>query len=245
MKNILVVGATSAIAQAIVRHWTSEAEKIMLWARSADRLEAVATDLRVRGAREVASRAFEIADDELHEAAFQDVIATFGHLDLVLIAHGSGTDQETAVKDFEFVRRELQVNLISTLSLLTWCANYFEPRRSGCIAVITSVAGDRGRRSNYVYGTAKAAVSTFLQGLRHRLHESDVQVVTIKPGFVDTPMTAHLPKTLLFATPDRVAVDVVKGIRAGRLVIYTPWFWRYILLIIKVIPERLFVRSKL
>jgi len=244
-ENILVVGATSAIAQAIVRLLAGEAKNIMLWGRSEQRLEAVAQDLRVRGAGRVEVRAFEIAQHEEHEEALQETIAAFGELDLVLIAHGSLTDQKAAEKDFQLTLQELQINCISALSLLSAAANYFELRKRGCIVVLSSVAGDRGRQSNYIYGTAKAALSTFLQGLRHRLHASGVRVVTVKPGFVDTPMTANMSKNSLFASPERVAADVVRGIRSGRAVIYTPWFWRLVMPIIKAIPEGIFVRTKL
>ena len=245
MKNILIVGATSAIAQAIARELAPDAENIMLWGRSEERLAAVAQDLRVRGAARVEIDAFEIAEHQHHDDAFRKAVAGFGHLDLVVIAHGSLTDQKDAERDFRMTMEELQVNCISALSLLSICGNYFEERKSGCIAVISSVAGDRGRQSNYIYGTAKAAVTTFAQGLRHRLHASGVQVLTIKPGFVDTPMTAAVPKNFLFASPERVAKDVVSGIKAGRSVIYTPWFWRFIMLLIRAVPERVFVRTKL
>lgn len=245
MENILIVGATSAIAQAIARLLAADAKNIMLWGRSGERLDAVAQDLRVRGARRVEIRAFEIVEHEKHESALDEAIAAFGGLDLVLIAHGSLTDQKAAEKDFHLALQELQVNCISTLSLLSAVGNYFETRKGGCIAVLSSVAGERGRQSNYIYGTAKAAVSTFLQGLRHRLYASGVQVLTIKPGFVDTPMTAAIPKNFLFATPEQVAADVVSAIRTGRAVVYTPWFWRYIMLLIRTVPERLFVRTKL
>ena len=245
MKNILIVGATSAIAQAIARLLAPGAENIMLWGRSDARLAAVAQDLRVRGAARVEIEAFEIVEHQQHDDAFRKAVGAFGQLDLVIIAHGSLTDQKAAERDFRTTMNELQVNCISTLSLLSICGNYFEERKSGCIAVISSVAGDRGRQSNYIYGTAKAAVTTFAQGLRHRLHASGVQVVTIKPGFVDTPMTAGVPKNFLFASPERVAKDVVNGIKAGRSAIYTPWFWRFIMLLIKAVPERVFVRTKL
>ena len=124
-------------------------------------------------------------------------------------------------------------------------ANYFEKRGEGTLAAISSVAGDRGRQSNYVYGTAKAAVNTYLQGLRNRLYSKGVHVLTIKPGFVDTPMTAHLRQGPLFASADRVARDIVKAIEKKKCIIYTPWFWRWIMLLIRLIPEPVFRRLKL
>jgi short-subunit dehydrogenase len=128
---------------------------------------------------------------------------------------------------------------------LSILANYFEKRGEGTLAAISSVAGDRGRQSNYVYGTAKAAVNAYLQGLRNRLYSKGVHVLTIKPGFVDTPMTAHLKQGPLFASVDQVARDIVKAIEKKKCIIYTPWFWRWIMLVIRLIPESLFRRLKL
>jgi short-subunit dehydrogenase len=136
-------------------------------------------------------------------------------------------------------------NCISVISLLTHLANYFEKQRSGCVAVITSVAGDRGRQSNYVYGAAKGAVNIFLQGMRNRLSKVGVTVLTIKPGLVDTPMTAGLPKNFLFADPAVVGTRIFNAIMRGKEIVYVPWFWRWIMLIIRTIPESVFKRMKL
>ncbi len=135
--------------------------------------------------------------------------------------------------------------MMSVISLLTHLGNRFEAQRHGAIAVISSVAGDRGRLSNYVYGTAKGAVSIFMQGLRNRLYKSGVNVLTIKPGFVDTPMTAQLPKGALWAQPDHIAAGIIKAIDSGKTVVYLPGFWRLIMLIIKSIPESVFRRLSL
>ena len=146
----------------------------------------------------------------------------------------------------EALRREFDINAISTMALLTLLANRFKAQGHGTLAVISSVAGDRGRQSNYVYGSAKAAVSTFLGGLRQRLARANVQVLTIKPGFVDTPMTAGIAnKGALWAQPDRIAAGIVRAIDRGRSVVYLPWFWELIMLVIKHIPEPIFKRLKL
>ena len=137
-------------------------------------------------------------------------------------------------------------NALSVISLLTLLANHFEEKKSGTIAVITSVAGDRGRQSNYIYGASKAMVSVFLQGLRNRLFHSQVNVLDIKPGFVDTPMTAHIKKGgPLWAKPEAVAKDIVNAIEKKKDLLYTPFFWRYIMLIIRNIPECIFKKGKL
>ena len=124
-------------------------------------------------------------------------------------------------------------------------ANYFEKEKKGCIAVISSVAGDRGRQSNYIYGAAKGGVTTFLQGLRNRLSPSGVSVVTIKPGMVDTPMTAHLPKSPLFAKPSDVGKGIYKAMLAGKDIAYLPVYWKLIMFVIKIIPEGIFKKMRL
>jgi len=141
--------------------------------------------------------------------------------------------------------RELGTNGISVVALMTRIAQRFGARRSGVIAVVSSVAGDRGRSSNYVYGSAKALVTAFASGLRQRLYGSGVSVVTIKPGFVDTPMTAAFPKGALWVKPGQVAADIVRAIDRAIPVSYLPWFWRPIMVIVRAIPERIFQRLKM
>ena len=161
---------------------------------------------------------------------------------MALIAHGTLPDQAECEASAALTRQALQVNALSVIELLTELANRLQAQGSGTLAVISSVAGDRGRKSNYVYGAAKGMVSIFLQGLRNRLHSHGVRVITIKPGFVDTPMTESFDKGVLWARPDRVARDIVSAIDKGRDVVYTPWFWRYILWVIRGIPEGVFKR---
>jgi short-subunit dehydrogenase len=244
-QNVLVIGATSAIAQAIARKLAERGSSFVLWGRSEEKLELVAKDLRVRGSGDVSIKAFDFNDLASHAPALDDLAHRGNQIDLALVCHGVLGNQTAGEMDFGKATEILEANCVSTLSFLTLLANYFEHRKCGCIAVLSSVAGDRGRRSNYIYGTAKAAVNTFLQGLRARLYPCNVQVVTVKPGFVDTPMTSNLPKNFLFASPQQVAHDVVRGIDRHRCVVYTPWFWRYIMLILRLIPERVFRRLRL
>ncbi|HET8870525.1 MAG TPA: SDR family NAD(P)-dependent oxidoreductase, partial [Aquabacterium sp.] len=168
-----------------------------------------------------------------------------GGLDGILIAHGTLTDQARAQSDVAYALSEIATNGTSVISLMSLAAQQFEKQGRGGIAVISSVAGDRGRQSNYVYGSAKALVSAFASGLRQRMHKCGVSVTTIKPGFVDTPMTAAFKKGALWAQPDQVAKDIVKAMDQGKAVVYTPGFWRLIMLIIKHIPERIFVKLAL
>ncbi len=245
MRKVLIVGATSAIAEAVARLFAAQGDLLYLAGRRAEALEAIAADLRVRGAARVQTEAMDANAIERHAALLDNADAALGGLDTVLVAHGTLSDQAACQQSVALTFQELHTNALSVIALLTLVANRFEAQRSGTIAVISSVAGDRGRQSNYVYGTAKAAVSTFLSGLRQRLHQSGVQVLTIKPGFVDTPMTREFPKGLLWAKPERVARDIVRAMEKGKNVIYTPGFWLLIMRFIKAIPEMLFVKIQL
>lgn len=245
MQNILIIGATSAIAEACAKRFAAQGHSLFLLARNTERLESLAQDLRVRGAKAVHCATFEANALDGHQALLERVKTELGGLDRVLIAHGTLGDQRACEQSVELTLQELQTNALSVISLLTVLANHFEQQHHGSIAVISSVAGDRGRQSNYVYGTAKGALSIFLQGLRNRLHKSGVQVLTIKPGFVDTPMTAALPKGPLWASPEKIAMDIEKAIENKRNVLYTPSFWFLIMAIIKSIPEALFKRLSL
>ena len=187
----------------------------------------------------------DVLDCGRHEATIREAEARLDGLDAVLIAHGTLPDQSACERSFELTRAEFETNCLSTLSLLTHLANHFQPRRHGTIAVISSVAGDRGRRSNYVYGAAKGAVSIFLQGLRNRLHPSGVRVVTIKPGFVDTPMTVAFRKNALWAQPEGVAKGIYRAMAGGTDIAFVPWFWRWIMVLIRTIPEFVFKRLSL
>ncbi|TCO86916.1 short-subunit dehydrogenase [Chthoniobacter flavus] len=245
MQNVLIIGATSAIAQAVARQFAERGANLVLWARSAEKMGIVASDLRTRYQAKVVIEAFDFVDFSHHAPALDRAIAAHGELHAAILCHGSLGDQAASQADFSVTDQELLTNCRSALSFLTLLANRFEQQGHGTIAVISSVAGDRGRQSNYVYGTAKAALNTFAQGLRNRLYSKGVHVLTVKPGFVDTPMTAHLPKGPLFASPDRVARDIIRAIDREQCVLYTPWFWRWIMLIINLIPEPIFRKLKL
>ena len=246
MKKILIIGATSAIAEATARIFAARGEALFLVARNAERLQAIKADLDVRGAVRTATATLDVADVVAQQAIIDQAERELGGLDIVLIAHGTLSDQGECEKSVAALRREFEVNALSTMALLTILANTFEARRTGTLAVISSVAGDRGRQSNYVYGAAKAAVTAFLSGLRQRLAKSNVDVLTIKPGFVDTPMTANIAnKGALWAKPDAVAAGIARAIDKRRNVVYLPGFWALIMLVIKHIPEPVFKKLKL
>ena len=245
-KRILIIGATSAIAEATARLWAEQGAQLFLVARGADRLDLIAKDLRVRGAEAVNIALLDANDFSRHQAVIDQAVQTLGGLDIALIAHGTLPDQAACERDASLALREFGTNALSVISLLTLLANRFESQRAGTLGVISSVAGDRGRQSNYVYGSAKAAVSKFAEGLRARMFKCGVHVIDIRPGFVATPMTQGLPlPAKLVATPERVARGIVAGIDVRKDVLYVPGFWWLIMTIIRLIPGFVFKRLKL
>jgi decaprenylphospho-beta-D-erythro-pentofuranosid-2-ulose 2-reductase len=244
--RVLIVGATSAIAHAVARRYAAQGARLTLLGRRPDALEAAAADLRVRGAAEVVTEPYDAESSELPGALVQRAWARWQGFDVALLAHGVLPDQATAQESVQETLRSFDINGRSVIALLTDLAPRFEAQRSGVIGVISSPAGDRGRASNYVYGAAKAAVTNFCSGLRHRLFACGVRVVTILPGFVDTPMTAALPKTgPLWAQPEQVAADIQNALERRNGALYTPWFWRWMMLIVMHLPQAIFLRSKL
>ena len=201
MSKIVIYGAASAIARETAKLFAVQGWELGLVARQTSKLEAIKQDLEVRGAKRVHLFSADLAETEGHTALMQEIESAMPEYDAVLVAYGSLPDQKLCQESYAAAAEALRVNFLSVVSLLTATANLFEARRNGTIAVITSVAGDRGRRSNYVYGTAKGALGIFLQGLRNRLDAAGVRVITIKPGFVDTPMTAGMKNCLLYTSP--------------------------------------------
>ncbi|QIB35832.1 SDR family oxidoreductase [Ancylobacter pratisalsi] len=245
-RRIAIFGATSDIAVAFARAHAAGGTRFALSARDGAALDRLAQDLKVRGAGEVTVRTVDFADLSQLPAIAEAMWGAFGGLDVALIAYGSLPDQAKACLDPALAEEALRLNFTSPALLVNTLAGYFEAARAGTIAVITSVAGDRGRQSNYVYGGAKGGLQTFLDGVRHRLHASGVTVLDIRPGFVATKMTQHLPQTgPLWAQPDKVASDISAAIAKRRAVLYTPWFWWVIMTIVCALPRAVFHRSKL
>jgi len=240
MKKILIIGVTSAIAKAAARIWAKEGSELFLVARNQEALDLLTQDLNVRGSPKVHSYCLDLNNFECHDQMLEEAFNRIEKIDIVLIAHGTLSDQKKCEQSLDLTLLEIKTNALSVIALLTQLANRFEKQKSGTIAVISSVAGDRGRQSNYIYGSAKAMVTAFTSGLRQRLYKSNVSVVTIKPGFVDTPMTAMMKKGVLWASSDRVANLIVAACEKKNGEVYVPGFWWGIMSIIKIIPQAIF-----
>lgn len=243
MGFVLIIGAKSDIARAIAREYAKHGYDLYLAARNPSELTAFATDITVRMQRTVEIVELDILDYESHQGFYDQleekplgVISAVGYLG----------DQGKAQSDFKEAKLIMDTNYKGVVSLFNIVANDFAHRRSGFIIGISSVAGDRGRKSNYLYGSAKAALTAYLSGLRNRLHISGVQVLTVKPGFVATKMTEDmdLPEKLT-AQPEDVAVDIYNAQQKNKNVLYTKWIWRWVMLLICYFPEIIFKKMSL
>jgi len=245
-QRILILGATSAIAESTARLFAARGARLYLVARNQEKLNAIAADLRVRGAASVESALADLDDTSAHPTLLQHATQSLGGLDIAILAHGILGDQPRAESDFEHAAHILHTNLTSPVSLLTWLANFCAQQHHGTLAVFSSVAGDRGRKSNYVYGASKAGLTAFLGGLRNRIDREGVHVLTIKPGPVKTPMTQGMKGYDKFADVHKVAAAIVKAIDARTDVLYVPFIpWLPVMFIVRHIPERIFKKLNL
>lgn len=245
MKKIMIIGAASAIAKEAAILFARDGAELYLVDINQGRLEATEKDILARHQTKIKWDVLNVTDFDRHEPVFKRAIEAMNGLDAILIAHGTLARQEETQKSVEKIIKEFNINCVSVISLASIAANYFEEKKAGLIAVISSVAGDRGRMSNYIYGSAKGGVTTFLQGLRNRLAHSGVSVLTIKPGMVDTPMTSHLPKSPLFAKPKDIGKIIYKAMLARKDVVYAPSYWRLIMWVVVHLPEFIFKKLKL
>lgn len=243
--KILVLGATSGIAEATCRIWAEGGAHLFLVGRNQEKLAVVAADLKTRGAGYVDTAVADLDDTDGHPALLAHAINSLTGMDIAYLAHGILGDQTAAEGNFEVAAQIMHTNLTSPVSLLTWLANFCVQRHAGTIAVLSSVAGDRGRKSNYVYGASKAGLSAFVAGLRNRIDREGVHVLTIKPGPVKTGMTAAMKGSEKFADVDKVAAAIVKAIDAGKDTLYVPFQWQPIMFVIRNIPERIFKKLNL
>lgn len=238
----VVLGASSSIARAFARAAAQSGSALVLAGRDQADLQASAADIRLRSGRSVEVLAFDASETSSH-AAFVQRCRTLcnGRLN-VFLAFGQMPAQSALDVDPQLMRSTIGVNFLGAVSVLAQFAPVLEAQRAGHVVVIGSVAGDRGRRKNYVYGAAKAGLHAYAQGLRARLCRSGVTVLTVKPGFVDTAMSYGQPGLFLVAQPEALARAILTAVERGRLIMYYPWFWRWIMLLIRHIPERIFQR---
>jgi len=243
-RKVAIFGATSDLSIAVARLYAEAGDRLVLIGRNETALSTLAADLTVRGAAEIAvhiadfARTADLPDVAL--AAWQ----RFDGIDIALIAYAVQPTQQDAEQHAAMAEASMVVNFVSPALLLLALAPHFRGRGGGTIGTITSVAGDRGRKNNYIYGAAKGGLNRFLEGLRNSMHGAGVRVVDIRPGFVLTKINAHLNRGgPLWATPERVAPDIVKALRTGRPVLYTPWFWRIIMFVVRNITRPLYHRT--
>jgi len=243
MNQLLIIGAKSDMAKAIAHVYANNQTNLCLCARNISELELFANDIRIRYHVEVTLQELDLTDTASHKS-FYDALEPKPNG--VVVAAGYMVEQSKAQEDLDETLQTINVNFTGAVSLLNIIANDFEQRGEGFIIGISSVAGDRGRKANYIYGAAKAGFTTYLSGLRNRLYESNVHVMTVKPGFVNTKMTAglNLPEKLT-AEPSEVAEDIFNAQQKGQDILYTKWIWRYVMLIIKHIPEFVFKKMSI
>lgn len=244
---VLILGASSAIGACIAQALARTPYHLVLAGRDIEHMQRLAADIDVRFGTRPAVVQFDANDTAGHASFADSITQSYERLDGVVIVFGDSDDADRTTVDPAHAEHILRVNFTGAVTVLTPFANYLETRRRGFIVGVTSVAGDRGRQSNYVYGSAKGGLALFLQGLRNRLHASGVRVITVKPGFIDTRMIFGIVQSPLTVGPERVGRAVARAVRrgAGRSVVYVPWFWRWIMLVIRMIPEWLFKRMRL
>ena len=240
---VLILGSKSDMARATAKVFAKNGFHLYLAGREKAVIEADASDLHIRYGVDAKAIEFDALDFEAHPALFANLDPA---PEVVISFTGYMGDQVKAQTDRVDALKIMQTNYIGCASLLDLAANEMEAAKRGTIIGVSSVAGDRGRASNYFYGSSKAGFTAFLSGLRNRLAKSGVHVVTVKPGFVNTKMTAGLPLPgPITGEPAQVAKDIFKAFKKKKNVLYTLWMWRYIMLIIKNIPEFIFKKLSL
>ena len=242
--NVLILGATSRIAQSIAAEHAKDGDSVLLAARDRDEVKIIASDIQIRHSTRVLIGDFEATDFASHARFIADAIEALGSIDTAYVVFGAMGEQAASEKDFSAARTILDVNFTGAVSISEALAGYMEERGQGVIVGVSSVAGDRGRQSNYFYGAAKGGYSLYLQGLRGRMARSGVHVMTAKLGFIDTPMTFGLKTKIPIASPEATARALKKAASKGKNTLYYPWFWRQVMFLIKGIPERMFKKLK-
>lgn len=241
--NVLILGANSDVAESLAKLLATKGHELILAGRSKEKLAALKSDLEIRSNAVCDIVEFDAEKIDNHNNFYNSINKK---PDWVICAFGQLVEQDDTLENADLTNKSYLVNMLGAISILDIIANDFGNRKAGVIVGISSVAGDRGRASNYTYGSAKAGFTAYLSGLRNRLYKSGVHVVTVKPGFIKTKMTSHLElPNILTASPEEVADKIEKAIRKKSDVIYVKWFWRYIMMIIKAIPEGIFKKLNL
>jgi short-subunit dehydrogenase len=240
----MILGATSSIARAVADQLAREGHPLYLAGRDLPELWRVASDLQIRHGVEVNVGVFDADDPSLHAAFIENAIVRTKGLGGAVVAFGHLGDQTETEQTPQLAQATIMRNFSAAVSVLLHIANHLEESRTGFIVAISSVAGDRGRYTNYIYGSAKAGLSTFMQGLRSRLQKVGIPVLTVKPGFVDTAMTFGKEGMRKVATPELVGKRIVQAIKQRKDVVYVPGMWRWIMLVIKLVPEKMFKKLK-
>lgn len=242
--NVLILGATSALARALAEGLAARGAGLALASRRPGELDHLASDLSIRFGVQARSFRFDALDFASHPAFLGEVLSDFPHLEGAILVFGYMGVEEESWRNPEAARLVIDSNLTGAVSILVPLADYFEKRGEGFLCAVSSVAGDRGRKKNMTYGAAKAGLTVYMQGLFQRLAPTKVKVVLVKPGFVDTPMTFPLGKLPFLVSPEKAAGDILKAIEKGKPSTYTPWIWRWIMLAIRMVPNFLFKKMK-
>lgn len=244
-RTILILGAVSAIAQGAALRFAQQGDHLFLAGRKQDELNHIADDLTTRFHIKVHTGFFDALDFDSHKTFFAHVLEKFPKLDGVVVAFGYLTDPKSA-DEFAECKKVIDSNFTGTVSIINICVDYFIQQKSGFIIGISSVAGETARKSHYIYSASKAALSLYLQGLRQRLFRKGIRIITIKPGYVDTPMTSGRTDIFLVADPKKVGKIIADSLKNSRRdILYIPWFWRYLMLILRLIPESIHKRLSL
>lgn len=242
---VLILGATSGIARAIALELCRNGHSVFLAGRDSQELERIGQDMHLRTGARVWTGDFDAANEGDYEPFLERVVEAAGTLEGVVLAFGYLGDQKLAQDDWHEAKKIIESNFVQAAAILHLVGNYFEKRETGWIVALSSVAGDRGRMSNYVYGSAKGGLSVFLQGLRSRMQKVGVHVMTVKPGPVDTAMTYGMDKLPMLADPNKVGVAIVQALKKERDQVYVPAPWRLIMFILKSVPEKIFKKTSL
>lgn len=246
-KSVVILGSVSSVGRAIANEFARENYSIILGDINTEENERIAQDIRIRHRVLCESVYFDALDFDRHMEFIAEITKKVcGYPEGIVICFGYMPNQQEAQKNFALVKKTAEINYLGVVSILEKMMEKFEERNYGFAIVISSVAGDRGRKSNYIYGSSKSALTRYLEGLQHRLAKSNIRILIVKPGFMDTAMTygLNLPKKLM-ASPEEAGRIIYKAWRKKKQVIYVKWFWRYIMLIIQHLPRFIFYRTQL